>query len=169
MRQNINKVSERGERLDSLQDKTDNLAVSAQGFRRGANRVRKQMWWKDMKMRVCLVILVIVLLIVIIVPSGKTSCNTLRNQRRGMLTQKFVHSCGHQASLSSAMQAMSGFVVGSCEGNGSDSLLYIDFTALSHDGRAYARLSLSITQPLMLSAHRPSIGEGVHRPFFLHS
>ncbi|KAJ5110050.1 Synaptobrevin [Penicillium argentinense] len=51
MRENINKVSQRGERLDSLQDKTDNLAVSAQGFRRGANRVRKQMWWKDMKMR----------------------------------------------------------------------------------------------------------------------
>ena len=25
---------------------SDNLAVSAQGFRRGANRVRKQMWWK---------------------------------------------------------------------------------------------------------------------------
>jgi hypothetical protein len=24
----------------------DNLAVSAQGFRRGANRVRKQLWWK---------------------------------------------------------------------------------------------------------------------------
>jgi len=38
MRDNINKVSERGERLDSLQDKTDNLATSAQGFRRGANR-----------------------------------------------------------------------------------------------------------------------------------
>lgn len=46
MRENINKVSQRGERLDSLQDKTDNLATSAQGFRRGANRVRKQMWWK---------------------------------------------------------------------------------------------------------------------------
>ncbi|KAJ5166252.1 Synaptobrevin [Penicillium canariense] len=68
MRENINKVSQRGERLDSLQDKTDNLAVSAQGFRRGANRVRKQMWWKDMKMRVCLVVCVIVLLVVIIVP-----------------------------------------------------------------------------------------------------
>jgi Synaptobrevin len=56
MRDNINKVAERGERLDSLESKTgihynwfltiDNLAVSAQGFRRGANRVRKQMWWK---------------------------------------------------------------------------------------------------------------------------
>lgn len=74
MQDNIKKVAERGERLDSLQDKTgecltrqkysevsekhvslipallysytDTLAVSAQGFRRGANRVRKAMWWK---------------------------------------------------------------------------------------------------------------------------
>lgn len=70
MRENINKVSQRGERLDALQDKTDNLAVSAQGFRRGANRVRKQMWWKDMKMRMCLIGGIAILLIVIIVPSG---------------------------------------------------------------------------------------------------
>ncbi|KAJ5887756.1 hypothetical protein N7495_007797 [Penicillium taxi] len=70
MRENINKVSQRGERLDSLQDKTDNLAVSAQGFRRGANRVRKQMWWKDMKMRACLIVVVIILLVVIIVPTA---------------------------------------------------------------------------------------------------
>ncbi|KAI9697420.1 MAG: SNAP receptor, synaptobrevin [Candelina mexicana] len=71
MRDNINKVSQRGERLDSLQDKTDNLAVSAQGFRRGANRVRKQMWWKDMKMRMWLIVGIIILLIIIIVPAGK--------------------------------------------------------------------------------------------------
>ncbi|KAI8627944.1 synaptobrevin-domain-containing protein [Xylariaceae sp. FL1651] len=69
MRENINKVSQRGERLDALQDKTDNLAVSAQGFRRGANRVRKQMWWKDMKMRMCLIAGIIILLVIIIVPS----------------------------------------------------------------------------------------------------
>jgi vesicle-associated membrane protein 4 len=70
MRDNINKVSERGERLDSLQDKTDNLAVSAQGFRRGANRVRKAMWWKDMKMRMCIIgTIIVVIIIVIVVPS----------------------------------------------------------------------------------------------------
>ncbi|EDK41503.1 hypothetical protein PGUG_05601 [Meyerozyma guilliermondii ATCC 6260] len=68
MRDNINKVAERGERLDSIENKTDNLAISAQGFRRGANRVRKDMWWKDMKMRMCLILVVIILLIVIIVP-----------------------------------------------------------------------------------------------------
>jgi len=69
MQDNLNKASQRGDRLDALQDKTDNLATSAQGFRRGANRVRKQMWWKDMKMRICIIVGIIILLIVIIVPS----------------------------------------------------------------------------------------------------
>jgi len=69
MRENINKVSQRGERLDSLQDKTDNLAESAMGFRRGANRVRKQMWWADMRMRMCLIAGIIILLLVIIIPA----------------------------------------------------------------------------------------------------
>ncbi|KND95619.1 hypothetical protein QG37_07934 [Candidozyma auris] len=68
MRDNINKVAERGERLDSIENKTDNLAISAQGFRRGANRVRKDMWWKDMKMRMCIILGIIIVLIVIIVP-----------------------------------------------------------------------------------------------------
>ena len=71
MRDNINKVSQRGESLDHLQDKTDNLAVSAQGFRRGANRVRKAMWWKDMKMRMWIAIGIIILLVIIIVPAGR--------------------------------------------------------------------------------------------------
>ncbi|GAA6018056.1 hypothetical protein JCM10207_006064 [Rhodosporidiobolus poonsookiae] len=68
MRENITKVAERGERLDALQDKTDNLAQSAQGFRRGANRVRKKMWWKDMKMRILIAVGIAVLVIIIVVP-----------------------------------------------------------------------------------------------------
>lgn len=52
-------------------DLPDNLAVSAQGFRRGANRVRKQMWWKDMKMRVIIAIGVAVLIVIIVVPIVK--------------------------------------------------------------------------------------------------
>ncbi|CEH18072.1 synaptobrevin [Ceraceosorus bombacis] len=68
MRDNLQKVSERGEGLNDLQGKTDNLAVSAQGFRRGANRVRKQMWWKDMKMRIIIIVGIIILLCIIIIP-----------------------------------------------------------------------------------------------------
>jgi vesicle-associated membrane protein 4 len=67
MRENIDKVSQRGERLDSLQDKTDDLAVSSQGFRRGANRVRKRMCWEVIKSRMWLIVAVVILLVVIIV------------------------------------------------------------------------------------------------------
>ncbi|KAH9042597.1 synaptobrevin-domain-containing protein [Lactarius pseudohatsudake] len=59
MRDNITKVVERQERLDSLQDKTDNLAVSAQGFRRNANRVRK------MRIIIGVAILVVIAIIVV--------------------------------------------------------------------------------------------------------
>ncbi|KAJ7182769.1 synaptobrevin [Mycena crocata] len=73
MRENITKVAERGERLDSLQDKTDNLAVSAQGFRRGANRVRKNMWWKDMKMRLIIGAAIAVIIVIIVVSIVKAT------------------------------------------------------------------------------------------------
>nr|CAG8474192.1 4472_t:CDS:2 [Entrophospora candida] len=38
MRDNLKTVAERGEGLDTLHVKTENLSVSAQGFRRGANK-----------------------------------------------------------------------------------------------------------------------------------
>ena len=66
MNDNIQKVMQRGEHLDTLQDRTDNLQQSSMQFRRGANRVRKQMWWKNMKMNLIIggVVLLIILIIV---------------------------------------------------------------------------------------------------------
>ena len=66
MQQNIKKVAQRGERLDSLQDTTDDLSVSAKHFRRGTNRVRNLMWLKDMKIVLCLVIGVILVIAVFV-------------------------------------------------------------------------------------------------------
>jgi hypothetical protein len=45
MRENINKVTLRGEKLDALQDKTDHLSSSSQAFKRGPNRLGKQQGW----------------------------------------------------------------------------------------------------------------------------
>ena len=67
MRQNINRVQERGENVDRLGDKTQGLSDSAANFRRGANRVRKQMFWKNMKMRVWVIIGIIVLLLCLVI------------------------------------------------------------------------------------------------------
>ncbi|KAL5353176.1 Vesicle membrane receptor protein (v-SNARE) [Pseudogymnoascus australis] len=51
MQHNVDKLAQRGENLNALQDKTDNLAISAQGFNSGANRVRRSMWRSNMKWR----------------------------------------------------------------------------------------------------------------------
>ena len=69
MKKNLESVAQRGEHIDQLQDKSENLNQSAQGFRRGANRVRKQMWWKNVKMRIWIIVGIIILLLLIIVPS----------------------------------------------------------------------------------------------------
>ncbi|KAI9106006.1 synaptobrevin [Phlyctochytrium arcticum] len=69
MQDNINKAMQRGEHLDSLQTKTDDLQNSSLQFKRGANRVRKQMWWKDMKMKLILAAIVVAIIIIIIVSS----------------------------------------------------------------------------------------------------
>ncbi|KAL2183098.1 hypothetical protein L209DRAFT_758530 [Thermothelomyces heterothallicus CBS 203.75] len=64
---------DRRERIEDLHEQSNKLADSAQTFRRSANRVRKQMWWKDMKMRIWLGIGIIVLLAIIIIPAVVTS------------------------------------------------------------------------------------------------
>ncbi|TPX66570.1 hypothetical protein SpCBS45565_g04391 [Spizellomyces sp. 'palustris'] len=72
MHNNIEKVMARGERLDSLQNKTDDLQQGALQFKRGATKVRRQMWWKDLKLKLIIAAIVIVMLIVIIVPVVKS-------------------------------------------------------------------------------------------------
>ncbi|KAI8322530.1 synaptobrevin, partial [Martensiomyces pterosporus] len=66
MQENINKVMEREERLDTLQNKTEQLNEGARQFRRGATDVRKKMWWRDMKLKIIIAVIVIILIIVIV-------------------------------------------------------------------------------------------------------
>ncbi|KAK1924175.1 synaptobrevin-domain-containing protein [Papiliotrema laurentii] len=52
MVQNIDSILQRGERLDLLVDKTDTLAGQAYAFRRGARSVRRQQWWRNVRIMV---------------------------------------------------------------------------------------------------------------------
>lgn len=67
MQNNINKAMQRGEELESLNTKTDVLQDSAMQFKKGANEVRKQMWWKDFKMKLILGGIVLAIIIIIII------------------------------------------------------------------------------------------------------
>jgi len=54
MTENIERVLERGERIDLLVDKTDRLGGSARDFRVRSRGLRRQMWWKNVKLMVML-------------------------------------------------------------------------------------------------------------------
>jgi vesicle-associated membrane protein 4 len=68
MQHNVDKLAQRGENLNSLQDKTDNLAVSAQGFNQGANRVRQKMWRSNMKWKIIVGVGLLILVLIIVIP-----------------------------------------------------------------------------------------------------
>jgi vesicle-associated membrane protein 7 len=49
MTENIERVLERGERIDLLVNKTDRLGASASDFRVRSRNLRRKMWWKNVK------------------------------------------------------------------------------------------------------------------------
>ena len=67
MQQNIDKVMERGEKLDDLHNKTEDLQQSSSQFKRNASTLRKKMWWKDMKLKLLIAAVIIIILVIIIV------------------------------------------------------------------------------------------------------
>lgn len=66
LKDNINKVLERGDRLDDLIGKTGDLQASADSFQRTSTRVARKYWWKNIKMMIIIGVIVVVILILII-------------------------------------------------------------------------------------------------------
>lgn len=50
MLENIDKVLERGDRLDLLVDKTDTMQTNTLRFRKQTRRYRTSVWWKNVKL-----------------------------------------------------------------------------------------------------------------------
>jgi len=59
---NIEKVLERGERIEILVDKTDNLNQQSFAFKKRSTALKRQMWWKNTKLMVILIIVVLCIL-----------------------------------------------------------------------------------------------------------
>lgn len=66
LKDNINKVLERGDRLDDLIGKTDDLQASADSFQRTSTRVARKYWWKNIKMMILIGVVVLIIVILII-------------------------------------------------------------------------------------------------------
>lgn len=71
LKDNINKVLERGEQLDDLMGKTGELQATADSFQRTSTRVARKYWWKNIKMMIIIGVIVLVIVILIILFATK--------------------------------------------------------------------------------------------------
>ncbi|XP_076882829.1 vesicle-associated membrane protein 721-like [Bidens hawaiensis] len=65
MMENIEKVLDRGEKIELLVDKTETLHSQAQGFRTQGTQLRRKMWFKNMKIKLIVLAIIIALILVI--------------------------------------------------------------------------------------------------------
>ncbi|KAI0018385.1 synaptobrevin [Xylariomycetidae sp. FL0641] len=67
MTRNIEGLLERGERIDLLVDKTDRLGGSAREFRVRSRGLKRQMWWKNVKLMALLVVVLVLIIMAIVI------------------------------------------------------------------------------------------------------
>lgn len=65
MTENIDKMLARGEKLELLSERTDNLVFEANRFVRTGKTLRRQMWWQNCKMKLVMAFAVLLLAVVI--------------------------------------------------------------------------------------------------------
>ncbi|XP_025087433.1 vesicle-associated membrane protein 7-like [Pomacea canaliculata] len=66
MVRNIDQIAERGERLELLVDKTEDLSAHSVTFKKTSRGLARSLWWKNIKITVIIVIVVIVLIYFIV-------------------------------------------------------------------------------------------------------
>uniref|UniRef100_A0A061S5R3 Vesicle-associated membrane protein 7 n=1 Tax=Tetraselmis sp. GSL018 TaxID=582737 RepID=A0A061S5R3_9CHLO len=72
---NIDKVLERGERIDTLEEKTDNLKFHANQFQRKGQDLRRRLWWDNMKMKAIFAgVILLVILVLVLIICGVANC-----------------------------------------------------------------------------------------------
>ncbi|KAJ6882749.1 hypothetical protein NC651_029128 [Populus alba x Populus x berolinensis] len=66
MMENIEKVLDRGEKIELLVDKTENLHSQAQDFRSQGTQIRRKMWLQNMKVKLIVLGILIALILIIV-------------------------------------------------------------------------------------------------------
>ncbi|XP_010475140.1 PREDICTED: putative vesicle-associated membrane protein 726 [Camelina sativa] len=66
MMENIEKVLDRGEKIELLVDKTENLRSQAQDFRTQGTKMKRKLWFENMKIKLVVFGIVVALILIII-------------------------------------------------------------------------------------------------------
>lgn len=68
MRDNLEAINQRGEVLEDIDNRAYSLQNNATLFNKSANQVRKDMWKKNLKLKLCVALVIIIIIIVVVVP-----------------------------------------------------------------------------------------------------
>eukprot|EP01123_Difflugia_compressa_P006015 TRINITY_DN1814_c1_g9_i1.p1 TRINITY_DN1814_c1_g9~~TRINITY_DN1814_c1_g9_i1.p1 ORF type:complete len:216 (-),score=35.49 TRINITY_DN1814_c1_g9_i1:164-811(-) len=66
MQENIDKVVKRGEKLEELEETTQQLEVEASGFRTRATQLKNTVWWGSLRMKIIIGVAILVVIGIII-------------------------------------------------------------------------------------------------------
>ncbi|MED6122344.1 hypothetical protein PIB30_038921 [Stylosanthes scabra] len=66
MIENIDKVLDRGDRLELLVDKTANMQGNTFRFRKQARRFRSSVWWRNVKLTIALIVVLLVIVYIVL-------------------------------------------------------------------------------------------------------
>ncbi|KAK3732490.1 hypothetical protein RRG08_030690 [Elysia crispata] len=66
MKNNVNKVIERGDRLEDLQDKSESLSSHSDMFRSRAKSLHRNMWWNNCRMRIIIGLIIGIVVAIIV-------------------------------------------------------------------------------------------------------
>ncbi|KIZ05556.1 Vesicle-associated membrane protein [Monoraphidium neglectum] len=84
MVENIEQVLARGDRIQLLVDRTEDLQAHAQQFQKQGRQLRNRMWWQNTKMKLCFALIILIVLIVIVLIacfSGGNRCIPKKEQQ----------------------------------------------------------------------------------------
>ncbi|XP_056136947.1 vesicle-associated membrane protein 8 [Lampris incognitus] len=66
MTHNVDRILARGERLDDLMGKSEDLQAGAQHFKQTSQKVARSYWWKNVKLIVVIVVIVLIIVLIIV-------------------------------------------------------------------------------------------------------
>ncbi|NXA44273.1 VAMP8 protein, partial [Eudromia elegans] len=71
MTQNVERILARGENLDHLRDKTEDLEATSEHFKTTSQKVARRYWWKNVKLLLILGLVgAIILILIILLATG---------------------------------------------------------------------------------------------------
>ncbi|XP_014213108.1 synaptobrevin homolog 2-like [Copidosoma floridanum] len=68
MRDNVQKMLERGERLEDLQVASDRLNLAGSDFREAAKKAQRRAWMQNMRLRIIITMITVAVILCILVP-----------------------------------------------------------------------------------------------------